>query len=653
MKMVPWLFLLLFSNAVAAQDRVADSLRFLLPGAEVNQRVELLHQLFNHFREFNRDSARHYCRLALAAARAEGLKSAEYRITNDLAGMHMGYYEFDSVLQITDALQEALEHNEFPEQMGTAYEIEGKTLLQMGDLNRAMESLTRALKIFEPLSDTSKVMSVLLGLASIYYENGDFSRALEMYDRLIAYHHEKGDAAQEALVLFNKGTVFYEMQEFEKAQQLFLRAAAAYEQNPKFRRRLINIYAAVAMGYTALQQPEKEQAYYGKALNLAREFNNQQLVCNTLVNMAKSYALSGQRQRAMAALQEAESLLANMETKNARYEFYDTKKDFALISGDYSGARRYELMAQAVRDSITNEEVAAHVAEMEVKYETEKKEKGLAQQQLLLSQKDGIIFRQRVGWGMTIGIAAMIALLAWMIYHRRQHRQQLMMTEAVISEQTRGLRAVIEAQENERKRIARDLHDGISQQLVAIQLGWQLLERNISSTSAVVARQLQQLNGVLHDVTNDLRKVTQVMSPRILEERGLISALENLFHVSFSGAGIRHQFIHDSPDIRFDPAVEVNMYRVAQELVNNILKHAAASEVQATLKVADSHLTLTIDDNGQGFDIQETRNKNSTGLSNILIRVGLLNGTFDSTRNHPHGTVSMAKVPVIQTALQA
>jgi two-component system NarL family sensor kinase len=118
------------------------------------------------------------------------------------------------------------------------------------------------------------------------------------------------------------------------------------------------------------------------------------------------------------------------------------------------------------------------------------------------------------------------------------------------------------------------------------------------------------------------------MAPRILEEHGLIPALENLFRISLSHTGIAHEFEHSGLNGRLQENVETSLYRITQELVNNILKHSGATHVKVELKRSENSIALKVAENGKGFDFEEMLHAGSSGLFNILSRVNILNGSF-------------------------
>jgi signal transduction histidine kinase len=308
--------------------------------------------------------------------------------------------------------------------------------------------------------------------------------------------------------------------------------------------------------------------------------------------------------------------------------------------GDAKEALRYFHLYDSIRDSANLKQNNKNVAELETKYQTEKKESQIKVQELELKQKSAAIFRQRSFLIALIAGLLALAVFGYLFYNRYRLRQKQILNEALIREQQLGLSAVIEAQETERKRIAKDLHDGIAQELVAMKMGFEQFKDKENS------EQYNTLMKSLDDACTEVRNISHVMSPPMLENKGLPGSLEMLLRNSLGLAGIQHQFENLGVNERVDEKIEIGIYRITQELINNIIKHAKASNVIVQLQKMGTQLILRVEDNGESFDFEKAKYKGSMGLLNILSRVRTLNGTFASEPSTPKGTVSLVRIPV-------
>ncbi len=203
----------------------------------------------------------------------------------------------------------------------------------------------------------------------------------------------------------------------------------------------------------------------------------------------------------------------------------------------------------------------------------------------------------------------------------------------VASERARALREqiaqVIMAQEEERRRLSRELHDGLGPSLAALANRLRASQRLIQIDPGRVERDLEEISKSLRDYVHEIRELTHNLRPAVLDQLGLVGALrqqlERLTQESYAQASLR------APEnVTLAPLVEVTAFRVAQECLNNVRKHAAATEVEVLLTCTpDSGLQLTIADNGRGFDtsaMSSPSSKAGLGLLNMRERAELLGG---------------------------
>ena len=308
-------------------------------------------------------------------------------------------------------------------------------------------------------------------------------------------------------------------------------------------------------------------------------------------------------------------------------------------NGHYDQALVWFKKFMALDDSLFKAENVKNLADVETKYQAEKKEKELIEQK-------AENFRQRTWLIALAGSVLLLLVLGYLFYNRYRLRQKAILDAAIIKEQQLGLNAVIEAQEAERKRIAKDLHDGIAQELVALKLGFTLLQNKIETLAPTEASTLTTLAEQLNEACTEIRSISHVMLPPTLEKYGLVPSLEMLLRNSIEQVGVQAEFEHFNLPERLEEKTELGLYRIAQELLNNILKHAHASKVILQLYKAGNSLVMRIEDNGQSFDFDDAKRKGSMGLLNILSRVSTLGGTFTSEQGTPLGTISTIRIPV-------
>ena len=205
------------------------------------------------------------------------------------------------------------------------------------------------------------------------------------------------------------------------------------------------------------------------------------------------------------------------------------------------------------------------------------------------------------------------------------------------------------AQEEERRRIARDVHDHLGQQVTALRLRLELLETDQPGT-ADWQTDVRTAQETLARLDRDLVSFTRALRPLMLDEFGLARALESFAEEwsRHSGIAVAFQTIDFEP-FRFDPEVEIHLFRVAQEALNNIHKHAHATRVGLTLHRRGDTVVLTIEDDGVGFDlarVDRERPNATMGIRSIRERVELIRGTVEIETAEGQGTTVIVSVPL-------
>ncbi len=233
---------------------------------------------------------------------------------------------------------------------------------------------------------------------------------------------------------------------------------------------------------------------------------------------------------------------------------------------------------------------------------------------------------------LVIGLFSFIGFLKT----RRQHKHD----QIRIEEQQKGLTAVIQAQEEERKRIAKDLHDGIVQQLGGLKLGLQKVFMDSET------KESNRLVSILDDSAQELRELSHRMMPRSLSELGLVPALEDMLENSLGNTDIKYQFEHFGIKDRFEENIEIAIYRIAQELINNVIKHSMADKVNVQLFKSGNDILLIVEDNGKG--INTLQQKYGIGLLNISSRLDTINGKVNFEPSPESGTLATIKIPLQQ-----
>lgn len=214
-------------------------------------------------------------------------------------------------------------------------------------------------------------------------------------------------------------------------------------------------------------------------------------------------------------------------------------------------------------------------------------------------------------------------------------------------EQRSRMAAKVETIEDERRNIARELHDGLGQLLTAAHLNLVLMEQNLANNTGNVDDNLKRVKDLVATTIQEVRNISQNLRPAVLDDFGLVPAIRNLCD-EFSKMGtLRVRFSEYELEKHYSPGIEIAVYRICQESLNNIIKHSNATEASIELYNRHSHILIVIQDNGSGFDIaQISRSKPGSGLLNIQERAELLGGRVQMESQPDNGTEIIIEIPL-------
>jgi two-component system NarL family sensor kinase len=376
-------------------------------------------------------------------------------------------------------------------------------------------------------------------------------------------------------------------------------------------------------------------ANFQKANEVAKKLTDDYQEVNTMEGMAASYMHLGdfEKARELALLVLTESKRISLPL--GRIQALQLLTEIEEKTGNIDKAYQYQKDFIQINDSLKKEKLQRHIHETEVKYETEKKQAEIIQlqknkqiQTLSIRQKTTLNF-------ILIGSLAIFLAVAVLIYRNLRHRQQLAkQQEALHQQRIRELEkdkqlvvadSMLKGQEEERSRLAKDLHDGLGGLLSGVKFSLINMKDNLiitPDTMAVFERSLDMLDTSI----KELRRVAHNLMPEILTRFGLDEALKDYCNTINMAKLLTVTYQSFGMQARLDKSVEIVIYRIVQELLNNTLKHAAATEAFVQLLRDGTRLNVVVEDNGRGFDTVRAEAGKGAGLANIRSRVEYLKG---------------------------
>lgn len=303
-------------------------------------------------------------------------------------------------------------------------------------------------------------------------------------------------------------------------------------------------------------------------------------------------------------------------------------------AGNPAEALRYLREYIAVNDSVQVRNNRKQTEELEAKYQSQKKETLLLEQQMAIGKKN-ILNYVLAGSALALLI---VSLLSWYTFKQKRKLQQQRIGELETEKLLTATESVLKGEERERTRLARDLHDGLGGMLSGIKHSFSNIKSNLVMTpdnAQLFERSLDMLDSSI----KEMRRVAHNMMPEALVKFGLDTALNDFCEdVNKAGAlRITYQSI-GLENAAIEQSTATSIYRIVQELINNILKHASARTALVQVTRSDGHLSITVEDDGKGFDASVMNQSRGMGWLNIRNRVELLKGTLDVQSEKEKGT---------------
>lgn len=526
----------------------------------------------------------------------------------------------------------------------------GATYSAIGKTEEAVKKYQESLHLFEatthPLKER-KMATVYNNIATVFFLINQYQKGLEYDLKSIPHHIATGNDEMLAYAYTYVASDYMRLKKHDSAKQYFDKAAPIVN---KLDKNSINIeyYGKIAELYWWQKNWANTRKYYAIAYENAEEINNQYSMTEYLWGIAACLYNEGKYTEADKYLNRAKILTEKNHLQGAQREMYGMFSQNYYKLKNYKLAYEYLLYYNKLKDSVANIQMKQKVAEIDERYQSQKRQQQIVQ--LEQDKKIQALSIQQKSTLNTILIVSVAVLLGvgFLLYRNLRNRQQLSKQQEQLQQQRirelekdRQLVAVdsmLKGQEDERSRLARDLHDGLGGLLSGVKFSLSNMKTNLVVTPdnmAVFERSLDMLDSSIME----LRRVAHNMMPEILTKFGLDEALKEYCSSVAATKLLAVKYQSHGMQSRLDISVEIIVYRIVQELLNNILKHANATEAFVQLIKEDGRFNVVVEDNGKGFDTNELYNNKSAGWANIRSRVEYLKGQLDIHSGNGKGTL--------------
>ncbi|MFT3935252.1 MAG: sensor histidine kinase [Chitinophagaceae bacterium] len=616
---------------------------------EDSNKVKLLLDVGYVFERNSPDSADQYYQLAGALSDklhyvVGKLKYISYHTA--VLNMHDKYAE--SLVFNLQAIELAKSiHNDL--QAAVAYGNAGASYYGLKDYTKCIDCFLEAEKILQKINDKRRLTLTYGNLTGLFNQLNQYDKAYAYGLKAIAASKEVNDDYSLEESLENTGNTLDYMKKSDSALLLLQQAAAmAKKLNDKLV--FLNSSINIADIYFGRQDYNAMKKYAEEAIAAANEIGNKEGVGKAMNFIGYYYFYNKNYDSASTYANKGLSIARENNVPEAIENNYQLLGYISLANGNLKDFHRYKVLKDSIQDLIFSKQILSNTQDIEAKYSLEKKE---AQIQNLHQEQQIQHLQLKQNRNTIVSLIIFILLLGgsgFLIFRNTQQKrkiQQQRITELEKEKQFMAAEAVLQGQEEERSRLAKDLHDGLGGILSGVKHSFNNMKSNfIISQESVDA--FDRTMVLLDKSISELRNISHNMMPEALLRFGLDTALRDYCNSINRNASLQITYqsfeLHDE-DIEKSKASVI--YRVIQELLNNMLKHANASTALVQLVRNNNALSITVEDNGKGFNKSEAENTEGIGMKNIKHRINYLNGQLDIQTAEGAGVSVTIEIPNI------
>nr|WP_294794817.1 sensor histidine kinase [uncultured Mucilaginibacter sp.] len=626
--------------------RYTDSLANVLKkgGLAPIERVDILNNLGAQFIRNNNKEAKFRLGQALSESKKINYKKGEayaylgignaYLIAGDLDSSYFFINKGILIKGFTDD----------PVFFAHCFTTQGQIFRRKKQLEKSIQSYLKAIAYFEKGNNKAGVGECYSGIAILYVQKDDYEPAINYHTKALKIRREMGDVVGESMTLGNIGIVKMRQKKYQEALNYHYRSLKVIEKLNDHARTAF-IYNDLGATYLAMKQPLQAIPLLQKSIKIRNEINEIVEVPYTLNYLGEAFEQTGEKLKAIYYIKEANRLAIKLNNTKQIAESYESISQFYSRNKQIDSAYAYSMKFMHFKDSVEATDNVKALDQLMVKYETEKKEHQIQS----LNQQATIdrlaINKQRTAIFAIISLFALSGIFAFLIHNRNKLQQKARLQEQLLIQQDQLTKAVIEAEEHERKRIGSDLHDGIGQLFSTVKLNLNGLFGRIKVDQEADRFLIEKTLALVDESCKEVRHISHQMMPNMLLKSGIASDVKSFIEkidsealkVNFEAIGFKN---------KLEDNVEIVLYRVIQESVNNVIKHAKATELEIKLVRSANEIIAIVKDNGVGFNVADKDKVAGIGLKNIATRIEYLKGTVEYISAPGLGTSVNVTVPV-------
>jgi two-component system NarL family sensor kinase len=609
------LLTLLLSVGISYADNTShDSIRNIISTTQGQKKVDLLNEISLDYcysePAFAKQLIFECIKLADDEKYAEGCGKAYLRlgIAYDVTG------QYDSAVY---CYKYALTKYKSPKGLGSAYNNLGLIEWKHAKLKEAANYFYKALPYFRQLDDKSFLANLYNNLGLIFYETSEMKKTLSFQLQALQIYKDINDMEHIGATCTNLCNAYHDLKNYDSSEY-FIKESIKYstKANDQYGLSIAYIDYATILSSYPYKEYDKALDYFSKALQSKKEMNEEEGIAHIYINMSHVYKQKGDWESFL----KYNRMALELSKKNAfllrQQTIYHNLADYFSYKKNTDSVVFYLKSYDAIKDSVFNREFKSSLSDAETKYQTKEKELTIKTQEYRLSKQNYYII------ALCLSIIT-IGLIFFFVYYRNKQNQKLKLKEEIIKQQDMAARAILEAEDNERRRIAGDLHDSVGQILSAVKINLSSLQPDIQHENHT---RYENIMNMVDGACKEVRAISHNMMPNSLLRSGLVAAIKE-FISQIDSDVLKVRLDTTGLNQRLDHNTEMVLYRVIQECVNNVIKHAQAKTLEIQIIKDQEGISVMIEDDGIGFD--PGQQKDGIGLANLKTRIDFLKGQLD------------------------
>ncbi|MEM9936115.1 MAG: histidine kinase [Bacteroidota bacterium] len=530
----------------------------------------------------------------------------------------------------------------------------GNMFVSKGEYDKAQTYFFDALAMAEKLNDTLLMVGVLSDIGQVFIRQQSWENANNFVEKALSISQQKGLDRWEAINLKHLGLIERENNHKTSSLSHFQESLEIQTQKLGNQIEIAQLQLLIAGLLEETADHPQALSYLNQALIYKKQQEDILGIMDIELEISSIYLKQERTQEALSMLKSIEKRERSVNSIRIRERVSFHLSKAYERKGNYPKALAYHQAYSSFKDSLFNDQNNTIINELASKYDAARREKenaeleaNLIEQQLRIQDKERIISQKTQQNYLLIGSIVLAILGIILILYLNRKRQELDKQKLITLEKEKeasSLRARISGEERERKRIAQELHDGLGSLLAAIKMQFSAVQKTIPDLDS--SARYVQASQLLDEACEEVREVSHNLMPGTLIQSGLKKSLEERIHILSQSHQLEITFISHGLDASLAEATTVSIYRIIQELLSNIIKHAKASEALVQVNREDHQLLITVEDNGEGFEQSDSHNKQGIGLRNIQSRLDYLGGAMSIDSQKKEGTSIHIEIPL-------